>query len=262
MKYKICWITLCKDEMDILPFVSRYWEKIGCNVLVYDNGSVDGSLEYLSSLPYVEVHHFETTGQNDIIQKAIKEKAYLELRDKYDIFIISDMDEIFYFNNLDNVFDEFIAGGYNCMVTPIYSLCEDFKPEVEEGKLLHQQCSKFYKQRMNHMKGFENVSKISIFNCKTTDNISMSVGQHYVSTIPSMRIMLAKNGFCLHIDKGFGIQYKYDIRKKMNDNLSEDNKKYGMCVEYGDSYEKLKREYENNQEKSINLNEILCVEKN
>lgn len=256
MKYKICWITLCKDEMDILPFVSRYWEKIGCNVLVFDNGSVDGSLEYLSSLPYVEVRHFETTGQNDIIQKAIKEKAYLELRDKYDIIIISDMDEIFYFNDLDNVFDEFIAGGYNCMVTPIYSLCEDFKPEVDEGKLLHQQCSKFYKQRMNHMKGFDNVSKISIFNCKITDNISMSVGQHYVSTIPSMRIMLAKNGFCLHIDKGFGIQYKYDIRKKMNDNLSEDNKKYGMCVEYGDSYEKLKREYENNQKKSFNINEF------
>ena len=204
MKYKILWVVLGKDEIDILPFVSKYWEKIGCDVLVYDNGSTDGSIEYISSLPYAEVRHFETTGQNDIIQKTIKEQAYLELRDKYDIIIISDMDEVFYFNDSKGVFKEFIDGGYNCMVTPIFSLCEDFRPEPEKGRLLHQQCHKFYRQKMNHMQCFEKVSKISIFNCRKTDKIEMSVGQHYVSTLPSMRIMLSNEGFCLHIDKGFG----------------------------------------------------------
>ena len=113
MKYKICWITLCKDEMDILPFVSRYWEKIGCNVLVYDNGSVDGSLEYLSSLPYVEVRHFETTGQNDIIQKAIKEKAYLELRDKFNSLFVGSGIDVRKVNlceeNLEEFFTRFIS---------------------------------------------------------------------------------------------------------------------------------------------------------
>jgi hypothetical protein len=106
------------------------------------------------------------------------------------------------------------------------------------------------------MTGFENVSKISIFNTKVTDKISMSVGQHYVYTSPSMKIMLVNNGFCLHLDKGFGLDYKWGIRQKMFNNLSDTNKRGGMCTEYGDSYEKLKKEYEENQKKSFDINKF------
>ena len=123
---------------------------------------------------------------------------------------------------------------------------------IEEDKLLHQQCHKFYRQRMNHMEGFDDLSKISIFNTAVTERVSMSVGQHYVGTIPTMKIMMG-DGFCLHIDKGFGLEYKYKIRQKMNKNLSQENRKYGMCIEYADSYEKLKKEYEENQKKSFDI---------
>lgn len=255
-EYKVLWVVLCKNEIDILPFVSKYWERIGVEkVVVYDNGSNDGSLEYLSKLPYVELRHFDSNGQNDLIQKQVKEEAYREYKNSYDIMIISDMDEVFYFYDFEATVKRFIDGSYNCMVTPIYSLCEDLKPQPEEGKYLHQLCHKFYKQKMNHMKGFENVSKISIFNCKITDDIGMSVGQHYVYTRP-MKIMLSNDGFCLHIDKGFGIDYKYKIRQRMWENLSEENKNGGMCLEYSNSYNKLKREYEFNQENSFDLNDF------
>lgn len=255
MKYKICWITLCYNEMDILPFVRQYWERIGCDVYVYDNGSTDGSIEYLKQYDWIDVRHFDSDGQNDIIQKTIKENAYAELKDKYDIIIISDMDEVFYFSDFKAVSKAFIDGGYSCMVTPIFSLCEDFKPPYLENKLLHQQCHKFYRQKMNHMKGFEKVSKISIFNTKVADSITMSVGQHYVYT-SNMRIMLANDAFCLHIDKGFGVDYKYKIRQKMNDNLSDTNRRGGMCVEYSDSFEKLERNYRYNQENGFDINLI------
>ena len=255
MKYKTCWITLCYNEIDILPFVSKYWERIADKVVVYDNGSTDGSLEYLAKLPYVEIRHFDSNGQNDLIQKKIKEDAYLEYKDSFDIIIISDMDEVFYFKN-EAVWEAFVDGEYNVLATPIYSLCEDSKPQYEEGKLLHQQCKKFYKQRMNHMKNFDDYSKLSIFNCHNVEKIYMSVGQHFVQTMPVMRIMLSNDGFCLHIDKGFGIDYRYNIKHKMNANLSEENKKFGMCIEYGDSYEKMKSEYESNQDKSFDINVI------
>lgn len=253
-KYKICWVTLCYNEMDILPFVSKYWERIGCDVVVYDNGSTDGSVEYLSTLPYATVKHFDSDGQNDVIQKQVKEKAYLELKYNYDIIIISDMDEVFYFNDFKALSEAFVSGGYNVLATPIISLCEDSKPPYIEDKLLHEQCHKFYKQRMNHMQGFEDISKLSIFNCKITDSVNMSVGQHYVQTSPQMRIMLSNDGFNLHIDKGFGLKYKHDIRQRMYKNLSKTNKNGGMCIEYGDSFEKLKEEYERNQSNSFDIN--------
>lgn len=254
-KYKICWITLCKNEIDILPFVKQYWDRIADKVVVYDNGSDDGSLEFLSTIPYVEIRHFETEGQNDLVQKQIKENAYAEFKDNYDFIVISDMDEVFYFKDFEKSLDDMVSGGYNIMVTPIYSLCEDEKPVYNEDKLLHQLCHKFYKQRMNHMLGFEELSKLSIFNCSNTELLKMSVGQHFVKTIPNMKIMLANNGFCLHIDKGFGLDYKYSIRQKMNNNLSELNKQSRMCIEYADSYEKLKNDYLKNQENSFDLNE-------
>ena len=255
--YKVCWITLCYNEIDILPFVTPYWERIGCDVVVWDNGSTDGSIEYLQSLPYVTVNHFESQGQNDVIQKEVKEKAYLELKDKYDFIIISDMDEVFYFRNFDVLLEEMTAKNYNALIVPIHSLCEESKPIQVDGKYLHQLCHLFYKQRMNHMNNLGDYSKISIFNCKITDKVLMSVGQHYVQTSPTMKILLSKDDFCLHVDKGFGESYFIKKRQKMGANLSETNKRGGMCTEYLKNVEELKQEYAEKQKKSYDLNKIL-----
>lgn len=130
---RILLITLCKNEIDILPFVSQYWERIGCDVFVMDNGSTDGSLEYLSKLPYVTVEHFDSDGQNDVIQKTIKEQMYLKLKDQYDIIIISDMDEVFFFNDFKAISEAFVKSPYNILMMPIFSLCESFKPPYSDS---------------------------------------------------------------------------------------------------------------------------------
>lgn len=254
MKYKICWVVLCKNEIDILPFVKQYWERLQCDVLVYDNGSTDGSLEYLQSLPYVAVRHFDSDGQNDPLQKQIKEQAYKEFREFYDIIIISDMDEVFYFENLEKELDKMINENHDAMLLPLYSLCEDSKPQYEEGKLLHQLCHKFYKQRMNHMGGFNAYTKVSIFNTNTVLFLSMSVGQHFVNTIPTQNFMIAEDAFGLHIDKGFGLDYYLEKRRKMGANLSQTNIKCGMAIEYLKSVEDSTKEYKEHQAKCFDIN--------
>ena len=254
---KVYWVVLCKNEEDIIPFCIQYWKRIADKVIVYDNHSTDSSVELLSKYDWIEIRTFDSDGQNDVIQKEVKEKAYLEFKDECSILICTDMDEVFYFSDFEALQAQMITEGYNCLITPIYSLCEEAKPIYDDSKMLHQLCHMFYKQRMNHMNGFDDYSKISIFNCKITDKVSMSVGQHYVQTYPSMKILLSKNDFCLHVDKGFGISYKFRIRRKMHENLSETNRKGGMCVEYGDSYEKLEQEYVENIKKSFDLNKLL-----
>ena len=254
---KTYWVVLCKNEEDIIPFCIQYWSRIADKVIVYDNHSTDSSVELLSKYDWIEIRTFDSDGQNDSIQKQVKEQAYLEFKDQCDILIITDMDEVFYFNDFKAISEAFVSGDYNILMTPIFSLCEDSKPPYSEDKLLHQQCHKFYKQKMNHMQGFDDYSKLSIFNTKITDKVNMSVGQHYVQTSPQMKIMLSMDGFNLHIDKGFGVDYKYNIRQRMNNNLSDTNKRSGMCIEYSDSYEKLKTEYEKNQANSFDLNERL-----
>ena len=252
---KTCTIVLCKDEMDNLPYVRRYWERIGCDVVVMDNGSTDGSLEYLSKLPYVRILHFDSEGHNDVIQKSVKEQAYRMFKNQYDIIVISDLDEVFYFSDFKALSEAFVASDYNVLMTPIITLCESFKPPYSEDKLLHQQCHMFYKQRMNHMEGFDDYSKLSIFNTRLTDRIEMSVGQHYVQTYPAMNIMLTNDGFNLHICNGFGEDYFVDKRKMQFKRLSDTNKKYGMGVEYGKDEQQTREEYRNNQKKSFDIND-------
>lgn len=252
--YKVLWVVLCKNEMEILPFCQQYWSRIADKVVVYDNGSVDGSIEYLKTLPYVELRHFDSDGQHEGIQKEIKEKAYLEFKDQFDIIILSDCDELFFMSDMESTISDFCSGAYDILAFPLFALCEDHKPNFEADLLLHQQCHKFYKQRLNHMDGFSELSKLSIFNCHTVDSVSMSVGQHYVQTNPSMRIMLSYDGFCLHVDKGFGVVWKYKVRRKMNENLSEFNKSHKMCIEYAYDYDTLRNEYLNNQRKSFDIN--------
>lgn len=254
LKYEVCHIVLCKNEEDIIPFCIQYWQRYATKVVVFDNHSTDSSVELLSKHDWIEIRTFDSDGQNDPLQKQIKELAYKEFREFYDVIIISDMDEVFYFENLEKELDKMIKGNYDAMLLPLYSLCEDKKPQYEEGKLLHQLCHKFYKQRMNHMGGFQNYTKISIFNTNTVIFLSMSVGQHFVNTIPTQNFMIGENAFGLHIDKGFGIDYKFNIRQKMNENLSKTNKQYGMCIEYSKDYKSLKEEYENNQKHSFDIN--------
>ena len=256
MKKKICWITLCRNEEEIIPFVSQYWSRIADHVVVYDNHSTDSSVELLSKIPNVEIRYFESDGQNEFVQKAIKENAYLEFKDKYDIIIITDMDEIFYFKD-NAIFDDFLLGGYAILACNIYSLCESHRPKFNGSQLLHQMAHKFYKQKMNHMQGFEDYSKLSIFNCHVVDKVVMSVGQHYVSTYPVTNIMLVNNGFCLHIDKGLDEEFYVSKRKRMGENLSEINKRFGMACEYLKSEEESRKEYREHQEKSFDLNEII-----
>lgn len=254
---KVYWIVLCRNEADVIPYCLEYWKRIADKVIVYDNGSEDGSIEMLSNHDWIEIRHFESDGQNDIIQKQVKEQAYLEFKDRCDIMIISDMDEVFWFENdkqKEMLFDVMLKGNYDVMTAELFALCEDSKPVAEDGKLLHQLCHKFYKQKLNHMKGFEGFSKLSIFNTHTVEQVNMSVGQHYVQTLPNMNILWTVTPRCLHMNKGFGIDYKYAIRQKMNKNLSETNKRSGMGIEYADSYEKLKKEYEENQSKSFDIN--------
>ena len=253
-KYNVYWVVLCKNEEDIIPFCIDYWKRIADKVIVYDNGSTDSSIELLSKYDWIEIRHFETEGQNDPYQKQVKELAYKEFRDQATVIIISDMDEVFYFENLEKELDKMINGNYDAMILPLYSLCEDKKPEYEEGKLLHQLCHKFYKQRMNHMENLQDFTKISIFNTNTVLFLSMSVGQHFVYTVPTQNLMIDEDAFGLHIDKGFGLDYKFNIRQKMLKNLSKTNKQCGMCIEYSKDYKSLKEEYENNQKHSFDIN--------
>ena len=258
-KFKIIHYVLCWNEMEILPFVVEYWKRYATKVVVYDNGSTDGSVEFLKQYDWIEVRSFDTNGKKDNdTQALIKNTCWKESREEYDFVIVSDLDECLYFANNCSVLDDMMQGGYDILGTPWYALCEDYKPKYEEGKLLHEQCSKFYKEKSNHVKRYEHLGKFILFNPKFINDMNWSVGSHIANPAPSFKLFEANESQCfvIHINSGFGVDYKYARNKLQGAKLSEKNKKRGYSKQYLYDKNRVEMEYKQNQEISININDM------
>ena len=96
MKYKIHAYVVCWNEMDNIPFVVDYWKRFAERVIVYDNGSDDGSVEYLTQYPWIEVRQFKTNGFDDTANMNIKNSCWKESIGIADFVVVSDLDECLY----------------------------------------------------------------------------------------------------------------------------------------------------------------------
>ena len=250
---KIWLYTLCWNEMAILPFVVEYWEKLMLDkVIVYDNGSTDGSLEFLASIPYVEIRHFDSDGMNDVIQRDIKNSCWKEAVGKADFVIVCDMDELLYSDDFEGELQKMKDGGFNVLGCKWYTLCEDFMPEHKDGVLLHTQCHKFYSQRIQKVR--PDLGKFTLFDPNLVEDMRYGVGCHYSCVRPQLNLYETNGISGIHIDKGFGVDYMIRRRGFMNNRLSETNRKNNYCFEYGYSAEKIREEYANNQKVSFDIN--------
>lgn len=254
MNMKIDLYTLCYNEMDILPFVIDYWKRFVSKAYVFDNGSTDGSIEYLKQYDWIEVIPFKTEGQNDYVQALIKNNCWKSF--KADFVCVCDMDELIYSEDLEKELQYMKDNCYNVLGCKWYALCNDTKPPYTEGKLLHELCDKFYMQDINRT--HPHLGKFMIFDPNRISDMGYSVGCHIANPKPLFKLYVSDKVYAIHINKGFGVDYFCAKRKRMNDNLSKENKQGGLCFEYGFGYEKNKEEYLNYQKNSVNLNDIIA----
>ena len=132
--------------MDILPFVIDYWKKLPIEkAVVYDNGSTDGSIEYLKQFDWIEVRHFDTEGMNDAVQRDIKNSCWKESIGKCDFVIVCDMDEVLYSNDMEQELQHMKDNGYTICTPKWYDFISEERPTYTKGKLLHEIRERAYK---------------------------------------------------------------------------------------------------------------------
>ena len=238
--------TLCWNEMDILPFVVDYWKRFVTHAWVYDNGSTDGSIEYLKQFDWITVEHYESDGMDDSKLRDIKNSKWKQSKGKADWVVVCDMDEIVYSKNILKEFEEATANGYTAIDCDWYWFCEDYLPEYKnDGQLLHQKCTKFYNNPGKHL----------IFNPNEINEINYSIGAHTARPTGNYKPFNNNNIAVFHTNKGFGIEYKSERYKEMNNRLSEIDRKNKWSIHYGFSKEVLINDYLNCQKKSFNVND-------
>ena len=250
--------TLCWNEIDILPFVIDYWKRLNiARAVVYDNGSTDGSIEFLSQYDWIEVRHYDTGGEiDDLAYLDIKNNAWKESKGRADWVIICDMDEIIFSNYLEEELSYMKNNNYNTMVCPWYMLCFDKRPSYDPNKLLHTQGDKFYKQLINYFFDYRDYGKFLIFDPYNIDEIDFGMGAHTCHPKPNSSVYISDKIIEFHINKGLCEDYFVERRKIFGQRLSEENRKCCRGCEYLLSEQSNRENYRGYQNNSINVNEV------
>ena len=166
------WIyTLCYNEIRILPFVINYWETYADRVVVYDNGSNDGSVEYLLTFDWIEVRKFKSNGFDDITNRNLKNDIWKESVGKADIVQVCDLDEVIWANDIIKELNDFKNSNNAIWDSKCYQLTTETFPIHQKGILINhlKDCKLTYDKVM---------SKNILFKPNLIDNMNYDCGCH------------------------------------------------------------------------------------
>lgn len=245
MDKKVDVYVVMKNEEDILPFTIQYWLRFANSVTVLDNGSTDKSLEILSKCPICNIRYFNTGGKlDDGMNQYIKNTVWKQSRGKADWVFVGDTDECLYVRDY-SIFDS----DASILELPWYDLVNDSKPRHRKDKLLHQVTDKWAKH--------PSFGKHLLFNPNKVEEINYSPGAHSINPQPEPIIekVDADKAMILHINKGFGIDYKLDKMRQMRQNFSDNNLQHGWGYHYFDE-NSIINDYRNKQLQSVDLSDL------
>lgn len=129
---KGCWVyTLTYNCIDMAPHFWRY-HKTADRIVVYDNGSTDGTREYFESRLNTEVRPYQGSTDcklRDDIHADIKNSCWKEARGKANWVIVMDFDEFLYHPKLDEKLAEYKQKGITVPLTSAYEMAAPSFPE-------------------------------------------------------------------------------------------------------------------------------------
>lgn len=244
---KIDLYTLCWNEMDILPFVVDYWKRLLITkAVVYDNGSTDGSVEYLKQFDWIEVRHFETNGKNNTIQRDLKNTIWKQSKDKADFVIVCDIDECLYIKD-NKVFEKMKEEGYTTCAPKWYDFISEKIPVYTEGKLLHEISPKAYKGS----------GKVIILDPNKISDSGFDVGSHHCNAKGIVKKYEGDDVYVLHINHHLSLDYLIEKYKIFNERLSDEDKRKKHGIHYSLSEGQLRNNYADGLNKAIDFNELV-----
>jgi hypothetical protein len=93
--------SVCRDEIEILPFFLDYYDRICSKIFIYDNQSKDGSRKLIDAHPKCTRVDYDTGGVlRDDVHMYIKNSVWKDSRGEADWVIVCDLDELLYHKNL------------------------------------------------------------------------------------------------------------------------------------------------------------------
>lgn len=239
--------TVCWNEMAIIPFCIDYWKRFARHVYVFDNGSTDGSVEYLKQYDWITVQPF---GNKDFKQNAENSRIKNEKwkGSDADYVVCCDMDELIIGNNIKGKFELCKQSGYTIIEFDWLWLAGGDNPKYQEGKLLHELCPNIINDK---------VSKVMVFSPKDITEMNYGPGAHRCKPKGKVKKIHLKTIFCYHICNNLSLEYKLERYKLQNKRRSKEDIKKKWGIHYTFSEQRIRTGYNNAMKKAKNINEFL-----
>ena len=240
--------TLCWNEMAALPFVVDYWKRFVTHAWVYDNGSDDGSVEYLKQFDWITVDSFATEGMNDTVHMNMKNNVWKASRGRADYVYVCDMDEMLYAQDIECQLKYMKDNGYTMARLKWYDFISESMPVYEEGKLLHETC----KRAIYNVQGKPGM----LFDPNKIEETNFAPGSH--SCVPVGDVKWYDGDiYVLHLNHHLGLEHYLARYKAMNARQSEENKRRHFSIHYKFPEEKLVSDYRADLARSVDFNAVV-----
>jgi glycosyltransferase involved in cell wall biosynthesis len=128
--YAVCW-----NDMPMLPYFIRHYRPLGARFHLFDDGSTDGTLEYLRAQPDVDVAAFDYDGRSfELSAVALYDEVWKRSRGEADWVVICDVDEHMYNPDLAGYLDRSREQGVTAIEAVGYQMITDSFPRTD-GRL-------------------------------------------------------------------------------------------------------------------------------
>ena len=235
--------TICWNEIELLPYFLRHYEQVCQSIIVYDNGSNDGSQELVSHHPLCQLRHAETYGElrEDALQ-LVKGQSWKESRGVADWVICCDVDEILYHPELRQFLGECKSSGITIPVPTGWQMVSDVFPCID-GQIYSEVRTGFPDPRY---------SKRVVFNPSAVSEIGYTSGCHSANPVGAI-IESTESALKLLHFKMLGTEYAIRRSEALRQRLGEYNltRRYG--VHYLAAPDDLKSEFDAWKEQSIEV---------
>lgn len=214
--FSVCW-----NERRLLPFFLRHYDPIAQRIIIFDDGSDDGSVEYLRQFPKVEVHSLRRGNAGSIIDsfRQLHDKSWKSSRGSADWVIVADIDEHLYHDRLRDYLSRCKARGITIIPAIGFTMVADTIPEND--------CRLCDVVQKGILSGF--MHKPSIFDPSAIEEINFQVGCHRARPKGRVKYPDVDELSLLHY-KHMGLEYTVERTTQLQRRLEKTDlqKKWGF----------------------------------
>lgn len=215
--------TLCWNDRRMLDYFFRHYEPWVDHFYLLDDGSTDGTREYLDQHPKVSVERLQRVNPGSWILSAqyIYDNVWKQSRGQADWVIVTNIDEHLYHPDMQNYLAHCGATGITAVPALGYQMISEVFPSRDA----------VLTRDVRHGMPWRQMNKLSIFNPDKIDNTNFAPGRHRAQFSGDVRFPERDEVLNLHF-KYMGMDYTSNRHSELLTGLREIDRERGWGHKY------------------------------